>query len=158
MILGGACIFLFFAIGRYMGSIGVGFQLPWRAKANAERSAARAKLELDKLAMEPVMVIAEQSDGDQGTQSLHKLAEVNRFVLPFILDSDYSREANGLLQRLTTIDVEPVTFKNRDIPELVDAINLARTSTSEPKFDRDFASLNRALEKARRDGNNVVFY
>jgi hypothetical protein len=141
-----------------MGSIGVGFQLPWRAKANAERSAAQARLELDNFATNPTMVIAEQSDGDQGIQSLHKLAKVNRFVLPFLLESDPSREENGVLQRLTTIDVEPVTFQNKDIAGLVNAINIARTSTSEQKFDSDFASINRALEKALRDGNNVVFY
>lgn len=152
------CIVLAVAVGRYMGKRGVGVQAPWNSKANAARAAAHARYEQDQLAKPPTLVIAEQSDSQQDVRDLHKLARVNRFVLPFLLDSAPANKEHELLQRLSTIDVEPVTFQNYEIAALVSATDEACRSSKNREFDADITLLNQALEKARNSGTGVTLF
>jgi hypothetical protein len=139
----------------------LGVELTRNAEANGRAREQQAHETLQKLAADPKLTVVRQRSQDVGGKmNPVVLCVLSRHVLGMLVKpTDSTQAANQpLLQRLDTVDVEPVPYDKTELPSLIAEIAAVQGGNPPAALASDLNKLVAILQKEKTPGSEVVFY
>lgn len=140
---------------------GVRVELTRNSTANRKAEALEAQKTLQRLAADPKLtVVWQRAKSLEGKRDPVVLCALKRPVLWMLVRPSGSSEAADrlLLQRLDSVDVEPVSYGKEEIPGLITEIAAVRRGNPSSPFSEDLLELWAALKREVPPGTEVAFY
>jgi hypothetical protein len=139
----------------------LGVELTRNAEANSKSREQKAHETLRRLAADPKLTVVTQRSQDVGgKRNPVVLCVLSRHVLGMLVKpTDSAQAANQpLLQRLDTVDVEPVPYEKTELPNLIAEITAVQGDNPSSPLTTDLTKLLASLQKENAPGYEVVFY
>jgi hypothetical protein len=139
----------------------LGVELTRNAEANSRAREQKAHETLQRIASNPKLTVVTQRSQDVGgKRNPVVLCMLSRHVLGMLVKpTDSAQAANQpLLQRLDTVDVEPVSYEQTELPNLIAEIAAVQSDNPLSPFASDLNKLLASLHKENEPGYEVVFY
>jgi hypothetical protein len=139
----------------------LGIELTRNSEANSRAREQKAHETLQRLAADPKLtVVTQRAQEVGGKRNPVVLCVLSRHLLGMLVKPNDSVQAANqpLLQRLDTVDVEPVPYEKTELPNLIAEIAAIRGDNPSSPLASDLNELLASLQKENAPGYEVVFY
>lgn len=153
VLIGGA----YLAVRKY----GIRVELTRNLEANQKAEILQAHENLQRLASDPKLTVVWQRSENLGEKrDPIVLCVLKRPIVAMLVNATGSTEAAGrpLLERLDSVDVEPVPYSKKELPTLISEIAAVQRGNPLSPFSGDLNELLAALKKEGPPETEVVFY
>ncbi|MGC1903799.1 MAG: hypothetical protein WA715_08270 [Candidatus Acidiferrum sp.] len=140
---------------------GVKIELTRHSEANRKAEALEAQETLQRLAANPKLTVVWQRSGKlEGKRNPIVLCVLKRPIVGLLVRPSGSTETGGrpLLQKLDSVDVEPVLYSRSELPSLISEIAAVHRDDPSSPFSGDLNELLAALKTEGPPETELAFY
>jgi hypothetical protein len=140
---------------------GFGLELTRNAGTHRRTRELQGNAHLHMLAANPKLTVVRQAifPDPSGKRNPVTLCILNRHILSILsISSDSPLSGRPLLERLESVNIEPVAYDHTELPALIAELAAVSNAAPSSAFRNDLNTLLVGLQKGDQPGSEIVFY